>query len=257
MPVYKDDLLILQDENYAATKAICEGIGTPMIVSGCVATFLGGSNVSITAGIMFIDNELIKFNCCSGACPVYFKQGTATTSTKVYFDSSVQTVYSERTVEAVSSPPVAQHIIFNFDNTDNRLLNVIKSDIYSQWATLTISGASGLVTFQGGAGTHTATNIVYKKLGKTVMMNITSSFSVAGATVSAIGIDTSALWTPHIGVPTLNIFFPSKDNVAGVYKETLMQVSTPGIYFLPHTSAPYFDVTTHVISAQATFNLPN
>jgi hypothetical protein len=141
MPLFKDDLLILQDQAYANIVNTLKGIGGPFVVFGCVAVDAGGGNVLIGSGTVFIDNELITFPGYLGAYPAYVKQGTPVQTTKVYFDGSTQTVYEENTTQVVTSVPGSgEYLTFNFDTTqrmNNKIVqNTRDSYLSTPWVDL-------------------------------------------------------------------------------------------------------------------------
>ncbi len=208
MPVFKNDLLQIQDETFEAILQVLNGVATtPYVVSGMVATDLGGGNVSITPGYAFIDGDIIKFTGYSGPFPAYVKQGTALTTNKIYFDGSTQTVTSEKTLTTVTTDPGGNRILFNYD-TQERLKNKITEQyipllallpLVDAWSTYNITNAdlsanTGTWTLSLGTGV-----IKYKKIGKTVSLDIritNTNTSVGSLAELKIAIP------PILGVPT-------------------------------------------------------
>jgi hypothetical protein len=117
MPFYKNDLTILQDDVYSSIEAILKGTSlNAYVISGMEATDNGGGNVTIAAGVCWIDNQILKFNGYTGSYPVYIYRGTPVISTKVFFNGSTQNVFEEQVSAASTSAPISgQYITFNYD----------------------------------------------------------------------------------------------------------------------------------------------
>ena len=125
MPVYKDDLLILQDEVYKQLGSLMtEYTKTAgMVVSGMEATDNGGGNVTIAAGFCFLDGDFYEFPGYTGAYPIFVGKGTTVVATKVFKNGSTQNVYNTKVTNTFGTVPAGQSIFFNFD-TKLRALNV-------------------------------------------------------------------------------------------------------------------------------------
>lgn len=102
MPVYKSDLVTIQDNLYSALLAICKAYdpGYSFILQGMIPSIVG-ADIVVTAGYWWRQstNEIIYFpgGTIVASTTAYVSKGATTSSTKVYKDGSTQTVYEETT----------------------------------------------------------------------------------------------------------------------------------------------------------------
>jgi hypothetical protein len=116
MPIYAAEFIgCLQTEVYRAIIAPYLQYGEPIIINGCIVTpNIGAGTCTITAGMAFIDGDLIDVPAYAGAFPVYLHQGAATTVTKAYKDTQPRAVTIEKTCAYVPALPGAgESILFN------------------------------------------------------------------------------------------------------------------------------------------------
>ncbi|GAA4349754.1 hypothetical protein GCM10023185_06710 [Hymenobacter saemangeumensis] len=74
-PLTNDDLQALQDEQRIAASASFQGRG-PFIVSGCQVSGPNGGPYSVSAGIVFLDGEFVRFYGASNvSLPAQFQRG--------------------------------------------------------------------------------------------------------------------------------------------------------------------------------------
>jgi hypothetical protein len=131
IPIYSDDLSgILQNEIYTASLAHLKSLSstTPLIINGCDAT-LSGSDVTITSGYIYINNEIIPFNGYTGAYPVYISQGTNAITTRVFKDGSTNPAVIETSTTTSLTIPTDSYIVFD-PYTSQRY-----SDVLSRYST--------------------------------------------------------------------------------------------------------------------------
>jgi hypothetical protein len=116
MPIYAAEFIgCLQTEVYRAIIAPYLQYGEPIIINGCIVTpNIGAGTCTITAGMAFIDGDLIDVPAYAGAFPVYLHQGAATTVTKAYKDTQPRAVTIEKICAyAPALPGAGESILFD------------------------------------------------------------------------------------------------------------------------------------------------
>jgi len=121
--IFKQDLTTTQDQIYAACGGMAKGLGVPVILSGGVASDLGGGNVSITSGVAYFEGDFRTFPAYSGVYPVYLQPLAQTTVTRL-FNGVADTFYEIDNAEwSTSMPGSGEFITYSFD-TESMLNNV-------------------------------------------------------------------------------------------------------------------------------------
>jgi len=110
-----DMLGCFQNEIYRAIIAPYLQYGEALIINGCtVAADTVHNTCTITAGMAFIDGDLIDVPAYAGAYPVYLHQGAPIVTQKAYRDQSVHDVTIQKTTAFVNAAPGAgQYITFD------------------------------------------------------------------------------------------------------------------------------------------------
>lgn len=114
LPIFGSDMMdCLQSEVYKAIVAQYKAYNEPVIVYGGVATD-GGATVSITAGMVFLDNELMEMPAYNGVYPVYLKQAEPVIISKLYKDQSPRPVTVQRIAEwSTNAPGTGEYIAYD------------------------------------------------------------------------------------------------------------------------------------------------
>lgn len=98
-PRQQDYLLTLQNELTTMADALFAKLGVDMVLQGCDVTNLGNGTVNITAGIVYVGGEVLRFdganNVPANATKTFVKTTAVTTDPKVFANGSSQNVYSE------------------------------------------------------------------------------------------------------------------------------------------------------------------
>ena len=103
MPVFKQDMLTLQEEASSAYNAHLLGLGEPIILSGCEVTVNSSSNLTLTPGVVFLNGDCLRVSAYTGTFPCWLSEGTPVAETKVFKDGSTQNVFTTRLTKITTS----------------------------------------------------------------------------------------------------------------------------------------------------------
>ncbi|WP_442795298.1 hypothetical protein [Pelobium manganitolerans] len=124
-PLFGSDMMdCLQSEIYKAIVAPYKAFNEPVIVYGAVAVEAGGA-VAISAGMVFLDGELMEFPAYNGAYPVYLKQAEPTVISKLYKDQSPRPVTIQRNAEWSANQPGSGEFV-KFDPYTSQYLKDVR-----------------------------------------------------------------------------------------------------------------------------------
>jgi hypothetical protein len=104
LPITNEDFLMIQNEAHESISALAKGIGNAFVVNGCVSS-VSGSTLTITSGVVYIDNQFMIFDGYTGSYPVYIKAGSATKETRVFKDGFVKEATVTTKAAVVTAAP--------------------------------------------------------------------------------------------------------------------------------------------------------
>jgi hypothetical protein len=102
-PVYLDDFEVLQSETYYAIFSQFLDLA-PCVVHGCAVRALGGGLFEVSAGLVYIEAALYRFDgAASVALPLELHLGTAVETQRAYQSGGSKAVTSERKLEVMAN----------------------------------------------------------------------------------------------------------------------------------------------------------
>jgi len=240
---FLDDAINAQDQIYEACGAMAKGLGVPVILSGGVASDLGGGNVSITEGVAYFEGEFRAFPAYSGVYPVYLQPEAQITENRL-FNATPAPYYLTNNAEwSTSLPGSGEFITYSFD-TESMLNNVqaqLVADNFWEHNWRQVGGV-GNIQFTVAAAAVIASSALYYRKDKRGRVYWRGDVNFAGAFVGNRGIYLTLVdfntYTDY--EPVANCFFATIKNAAGVLTTVTSPIegnTTPQFLQVPESAA--------------------
>lgn len=199
VPIFSENVNdALQKEIMDAVQAVASAVadGQALIVSGCVFANIGGSNYSMSAGIVLLDGVLMRIDAvASTTLTKYIAAGTPTVVTAVFEDGGTKNLTTETKATLLGAPPGSGQYItitsVNFAAPPKLIMSLDDNWVSTDITTAQLENQAGVAPTSVSSG-----KVRYRRTPKEVFVDIYFDAATFAATPTSIKVTIpAALYT--------------------------------------------------------------